>query len=344
MEYNARRAWIHANVKVVTKKRPRTTVKGVYERNNSRFFKVSTEANEEIVVCRCFFLSTLGYSSDKVITVALGSVKPGKLVPQSDQRGKHPPVHKMSEEHWPVIQKHINSFHPAASHYRREHAPLRKYLQPELSIKEMYADFAQRHPQIPACYETYRKVVRDMNISFVKLGEEFEDCLVYEKHEHDDGENCNTCREWADHVGRARNTRAAYQADRDRQHDPNISGRNAEDVMSAYSKVIRDVQNRDSEHFNFWTDNCTAQNKNWTLFTGMIEKAMRKSKNLYDFSDFQSVINSKGTAIKMEANDFRQWENGVSSAKFTNKPNLSTQSQDDADFKSGEFLKKKVAS
>jgi len=36
------------------------------------------------------------------------------------------------------------------------------------------------------CYETYRKEIDKMNISFAKLGEEeCELCLLYDKHEHD---------------------------------------------------------------------------------------------------------------------------------------------------------------
>lgn len=168
-----------------------------------------------------------------------------------------------------------------------------------------------------------------MNISFVKLGEEeCEDCIMYETHQHDDEQNCEVCLKWTEHKEGAKRSRVAYQADRDREHDPKevyfsvdmqkvimlpripgvktcvftkrivafhetfaplggkskrkdnvpvgiiwheaISGRNAEDVMSAYSKVIRSAAYRDCERFIFWADNCTAQNKNWTLFTGMV--------------------------------------------------------------------------
>ena len=46
-----------------------------------------------------------------------------------------------------------------------------------------------------------------------------------------------------------------------------ISGRNAEDVASTFAKVIRSAQYRDINHFIFWCDNCSGQNKNWVLFT-----------------------------------------------------------------------------
>ena len=40
-----------------------------------------------------------------------------------------------------------------------------------------------------------------------------------------------------------------------------IAGRQAEDVMSTYDKVIQDRAYRDCENFTFWVDNCAAQNK-----------------------------------------------------------------------------------
>ena len=44
-----------------------------------------------------------------------------------------------------------------------------------------------------------------------------------------------------------------------------VSGRNDEDVTSTYVKYIS--FKRDFTMFAFWADNCSAQNKNWTLFT-----------------------------------------------------------------------------
>ena len=49
-----------------------------------------------------------------------------------------------------------------------------------------------------------------------------------------------------------------------------IAGRNAEDVMSSYHKAMNSTHCRDVNNFIFWADNCTAQNKNWTLYTGLV--------------------------------------------------------------------------
>jgi len=53
-----------------------------------------------------------------------------------------------------------------------------------------------------------------------------------------------------------------------------ISGRNADDVASAYIKVIRAF--RDQKIFLFYADNCAAQNKNWCLFTALAAEVNRE--------------------------------------------------------------------
>ena len=45
-----------------------------------------------------------------------------------------------------------------------------------------------------------------------------------------------------------------------------ICGRNDEDVTSTYVKFVKDYK-RDCRIITWWADNCSAQNKNWTLFT-----------------------------------------------------------------------------
>ena len=101
---------------------------------------------------------------------------PAMIVPPSPKRGKRSPKHKMSNETNKKIKSHVNLFNPAISHYRREYAPLRKYLSPELTICGMYKDFNEKNPGL-VHYATYQKVIKhDMNISFAKLGEEECEC------------------------------------------------------------------------------------------------------------------------------------------------------------------------
>ena len=164
---------------------------------------------------------------------------------QDSKRGKHTPANKKDTE---LIKEHITSFHPCISHYRRAHAPHRLYLPSDITVKMMYDDFKVKHPNFHCCYQTYRKVVVSMNISFTKLGEEqCETCLSFEmnKHSHDhkwdvsterqqnntgntattntgdievvENEqnvsipNCEQCTAWKEHINRAREARANYR-------------------------------------------------------------------------------------------------------------------------------------
>ena len=108
--------------------------------------------------------------------------------------------------------------------------------------------------------------------------------------------------------------------------------------------------------FIFWTDNCSAQNKNWTLYTALvyyinnpnvthrtitfkyfepghtfmsadsfhhlIESDIRARKFLYDFQDFLSVIEENGQAMSMHSNDFTDYTSRKSDGKYTYHPLL----------------------
>ena len=79
-------------------------------------------------------------------------------------------------------------------------------------------------------------------------------------------------------------------------------------------------------------------------------------KNVYDFPDFSSIVNSKVIAVEMEVSDFKEYESKLSKAKCTNYPLLENvvvvrfvhgsenmhwkENMDVTDFKSGYFLQK----
>lgn len=48
-----------------------------------------------------------------------------------------------------------------------------------------------------------------------------------------------------------------------------ISGRLAEDVASAYLAIMQRAS-ADVQHYIFWCDNCSAQNKNWKLYSAFV--------------------------------------------------------------------------
>lgn len=135
-----------------------------------------------------------------------------------------------------------------------------------------------------------------------------------------------------------------------------IAGRNKEDIISAFHAFF--ISKRDKKKIVLWLDNCAAQNKNWTLITFIVymvnsdeitaeeielnyletghtfmsadsfhhqvELSMKRSKHIYDFSDFKHAVqqaNSKNVeVVNLQPSDFSDWQNLCSVAKI-NKQN-----------------------
>ena len=191
-------------------------------------------------------MNTLGHSSDKKIFKIFSEASNDLIFPPLYKQGKNIPTNKKSKETVDLVKNHINSFHPAITHYRRKHAPLRRYLSPELNITTLYNELNDNHLQLVS-REFYRKVIKEMNIGFCRLGEEeCELCLTYEAHAHDcrkeqvaktmediisyvirsehqvgciidkeDASNCELCHDWKEHIYYAVVCRKEYESDRD---------------------------------------------------------------------------------------------------------------------------------
>ena len=98
-------------------------------RKASRYYKLQDSAGEEKIVCKRFFLNTLGYTADKIISVTLSSVDGySDHSPPPDERGRNAAAHALSTDRLSISVEHVNSYHPYVSHYSRNHAPLRRYL------------------------------------------------------------------------------------------------------------------------------------------------------------------------------------------------------------------------
>ena len=64
-----------------------------------------------------------------------------------------------------------------------------------------------------------------------------------------------------------------------------IAGRNDKNLASTYVEVGSYYHNyRDYQHFVFWVDNCSAQNKNWTLFSALLYIVNQKISNCQSVS------------------------------------------------------------
>ena len=143
LDYDARRLWIFNHIEQFKPKRRDTEIEWSKRQfSRSYWLPLNTLPGCKLYVCKDMFLHTLGHKSDKVITSALLTTSPFGTN-SGDGRGKHAPVHKIAEEQEEFIVNHIKSFKPQIAHYRREHAPNRLYLPPELTIAEMYGDYVE---------------------------------------------------------------------------------------------------------------------------------------------------------------------------------------------------------
>ena len=160
ISYDERLSWLGCAVSVKSPVRPRTTTQGLRKKDATKSYWFPS-TGEKITVCRAFFLSTLRLSTDKMIVTALKK-KTGMFIKSTpDQRGRHEPPHKLQVDVSEAIQYHIKSYGPSISHYRREHAPNRLYLSPEINISSMFNDFKVQHPEYTIHYSTYYRAIRD---------------------------------------------------------------------------------------------------------------------------------------------------------------------------------------
>lgn len=107
-----------------------------------------------MLVCKCFFLTTLGYHRKNdwpihafVKQNVFQSSTP--IYPKKDGRGRAACKRKIPTLD---IDTHIESFNPSVSHYRREHAPERRYLPSDLTIESMYKDYLATCPHNQCSY------------------------------------------------------------------------------------------------------------------------------------------------------------------------------------------------
>ena len=112
-------------------------------RLSSRGYFLDLKDDKNVIVCKSMFLSTLDLKSDGMITKMMRAQRQsyyGAIAPVEDRKGSHPQSNKCDTE---VICLDINSYNPAICHYKRKNAPCKWYLNPKLSIKEMYKNLSE---------------------------------------------------------------------------------------------------------------------------------------------------------------------------------------------------------
>ena len=217
LNYDERRNWLWQSILQMPKARTTRNIKDSRRHKTLTYrFRCSTESGGGFrTVCKVFFLSTLGYSpkSDGAFMRCLNSAPSDSLSPSNDKRGKHAPVNKKDKQ---LIFDHILQYNPAVHHYRREHAPNVLYLPSDISITDMHADYVANVQKISL--ETYRKCIKEKNISFATLDqEECEDCKKHmqhkKSHREDTLHSCEQCLSYNKHLEDSKEARQACQSD-----------------------------------------------------------------------------------------------------------------------------------
>lgn len=214
MPYIERKQFLASHVERFTPKRRRTT-SSVKPKMSRRYF-LPNQKGQRFEVCQRFFLATCGYTTDSVVRQLFVTTPRDATNVAGDKRGKHAPANKLSTNAHDAIKDHINSYHPCISHYRRKHAPNRKYLPPDVTINAMHTDYKTNNSHASASYETYRRIVRGMNISFAKTGGEVcEQCDDFNQNHKllhaDFDDECSICQDQREHNKNAIEARAQYR-------------------------------------------------------------------------------------------------------------------------------------
>lgn len=396
LEYGVRRKWMAKNVQVVNVNRRVAPKKAKTLRNESRKYFLPKD-HKSVQVCRSFFLNSLGYTNDSVITELITAVKRQpicKLV--KENRGCHAKTTRDRD----IIKEHIQSYKPCVSHYRRYNAPNIRYLSRELSVKIMVDDFNSKYPTQRCGRETYRKTLKEMNISLhMPKSDACVDCMAYEQEKNEAEENGREIPEslienWNSHKQKAKKATEKYSLQKELPEDDSvriysmdlqkvlllpimpgikdcfftsrlvafnesfatlkknsnfksycavwheaISNRSAQSITDSILTVIR--CERDVPNFIFWADNCTAQNKNWFLYTalvvsvnqpngpesitinyltkghthmsadsihGNIERRLLKIRDVYDYEDLKNAMKSSRKNLEVvDVKEFRNW-------------------------------------
>ena len=344
-------------------------------------------------VCKQMFLHTLGLRTDGMLTSFIANRRNnGAEISMRDARGKG-----RTRGHWleDNIRRHIASLHPQISHYTRQHAPCRRYLDSRLSIRQLWRLYKETYGQIS--YEKYWKIFKGERITFGRpIPDQCDSCLEAKQHRVDRGPHslaeCNQCMSHSLHLAHASRAREHYQDETGRAW-PNqtgiyavdmqkilllpmmptkrafftsrlvcfnetfaslkgeldicmvwhegISGGKGADLASVFEAFIR--RQCHQKDFVFWLDNCCGQNKNWALFSTMIQlvnsadgpnsislnyfepghtymkadavhghiaQKLKRDRQVTTFSDLLSSIRHSQhriLAVPLSISDFREW-------------------------------------
>lgn len=131
-----------------------------------------------------------------------------------------------------------------------------------------------------------------------------------------------------------------------------VAGRSKTDIISTFYSFF--LRHRDDEHIVLWLDNCSSQNKNWSLlaffiyvvnsdvfnikkleikffepghtfmsadsFHHQVEMSLKRKRKVFDFADFEDCVQQSNSGrvivVPMQCNDFYDWGDFTSQYKL----------------------------
>ena len=140
--FDVQNAYLCGCVRVMKTKRKYMKAPTSRRKYTRMYFVKNSAISEE--VCKAAFLSIHGISSGWLDCAIQAQIKTDGT-PYCDERGRHAPGNKTTEDDIAFIKQHINSFPRYQSHYSRQDNPHRKYLSPELSVAKMYQLYKEKY-------------------------------------------------------------------------------------------------------------------------------------------------------------------------------------------------------
>lgn len=165
--FDIQNAYLCGAVKALAVKR-RYSKRAQSRRNTTRVYYVH-DGRVSVRVCKTAFLRIHGISNGRLCRV-LKSAEVRGGTPKRDERGRHPPGNKTSDEKIEGVKEHIKSFPQYSSHYSRRDNPNRRYLSSDLSIAKLYCLYKEEcsaNGRDPVSEWVYRKVFNEsFNLKF----------------------------------------------------------------------------------------------------------------------------------------------------------------------------------
>ncbi|KAL4082222.1 hypothetical protein QTP88_030174, partial [Uroleucon formosanum] len=275
----------------ITSVKRRKTVEGSvdsFKKSQPRVYKLPDSKKNEVQVCKTTLLNVLGYTNDSVLTELVKNMNSNFYMSSvTENRGQQNIKKNIPKD---IVADHIRLYKPSVSHYQRLDAPNIKYLPFGLTVKAMYDDFRSQHKNY-CSQEFYRQnEIRD-NITLLE-NHKAKALTETSKYKEDSKLNIeSTCIYSMDLqkvilIPNMPDTKSYFFTSRlvvfnetFAQLKPNalchcvlwheaIAGRKAENITDSILALISNQS--DVQDFIFWADNCTDQNKNWTLYMVLV--------------------------------------------------------------------------